>query len=211
MFELKEDIIQKYKYLTPLILERPINRWVDPYGSIDWQKVFSPIESQTWMALRGFGFSPMYPQYPVNKYFLDFGNPKAKVAIECDGAEWHLDKEKDAKRDLVLLEEGWIVYRMDGSGCNKMCEEYYELPDFEHYDTEKLNEVLTKYYSCIEGLIKAIGIFHFGYKDYNFFQIELPHAFECLKEHISPIQSDFILSSLKQIEVKLNTEYYNGY
>ena len=46
--------------------------------------------------------------------FLDFANPVAKVAIECDGREFH-DQRKDEERDARLSEIGWTVYRLTGS------------------------------------------------------------------------------------------------
>jgi very-short-patch-repair endonuclease len=88
---------------------------IDPY-EIDWLKVFTPIEFSLWQDIRQEGLV-MYPQYPVAGYFLDFANPMAKVAIECDGAAYHLDKAKDAARDAKLRSIGWSVYRITGRDC----------------------------------------------------------------------------------------------
>ena len=76
----------------------------------------TPIEQALWSDMRDTGMV-MYPQYPVDGVFVDFGNPKAKVAIECDGLAYHLDKEKDAARDARLNALGWHVYRFTGREC----------------------------------------------------------------------------------------------
>jgi very-short-patch-repair endonuclease len=94
------------------------NEWgIDPYEA-DWLNVFTPIEYALWQDIRQAG-AVLYPQYPVGRFFVDFGNPKAKVAVECDGAAFHKDKAKDAARDAALGEMGWKVYRITGLDCKK--------------------------------------------------------------------------------------------
>jgi hypothetical protein len=44
----------------------------------------------------------LYPQYPVGRYFVDFGNPVHKVAIECDGARWHSYRRDGARSGRML-------------------------------------------------------------------------------------------------------------
>ena len=85
-------------------------RGVDPYF-LDWE--FTPIEDALWGSIR-FWSVPLYPEYPVLNYFVDFGNPYHRIALEADGKEWH-DKEKDRERDLELLENGWKVFRVTGT------------------------------------------------------------------------------------------------
>lgn len=89
---------------------------VSPYA---WECAgvqFTPIESALWGDIRSIG-AVFYPQYPVCGFFVDFGNPVAKVAIECDGMAFHKDKQKDRDRDKRLSESGWVVYRFTGSEC----------------------------------------------------------------------------------------------
>lgn len=88
---------------------------IDPY-EVDWLSVFTPIEFSLWQDIRQEGLV-MYPQYPVAGFFLDFANPQAMVAIECDGAAYHMDKAKDAARDAKLKAIGWTVYRITGRDC----------------------------------------------------------------------------------------------
>ena len=37
-----------------------------------------------------------------------------RLDIECDGAAFHTDFEKDAARDLAIQSEGWTVMRFSG-------------------------------------------------------------------------------------------------
>lgn len=76
----------------------------------------TPIEFALWSDIRAVD-AVMYPQFPVGPFFVDFGNPAARVAIECDGKRWHTDKEKDAHRDRALNAMGWTVYRISGRDC----------------------------------------------------------------------------------------------
>jgi hypothetical protein len=89
----------------------------DPYAIADWVPMFTPIEDDAWCEIRSAGL-PMWPQFPVGKFFVDFGNPVAKVALECDGKEFH-SAVKDAERDKVLRSMGWRVIRVTGSRCYK--------------------------------------------------------------------------------------------
>lgn len=138
--------------------------WVSPYcTSIDWIKIFTPIEYDTWNAIRGVGKCPLYPQYPVANYFLDFGNPFLKVGVECDGRDFHMDKKKDNDRDYKLRKLGWKIYRISGSDIWRVPPvEYYELAHQLPKDRKRLLEEF--YDSTIEGLIKALSIFYCKYR-----------------------------------------------
>jgi len=105
-----------YNALGPLILAERKDEWaLDPY---EWNDVvrLTPIEDWLWIHIRASN-AIFYPQYPVGRYFVDFANPKARVAIECDGAEFHQDKAKDQRRDAELAAMGWKVYRVPGRIC----------------------------------------------------------------------------------------------
>lgn len=200
------DIIRDhYQFLTPMIIEsscKNVIKWVSPYHGFDWMTMFTPIENQTWQAIRYFGHAPFYPQYPVGNYFVDFGNPFLKIAIECDGAEFHQDKEKDRKRDMVLFESGWIVYRISGSDCTRMVrEEYYNI-DWYDDEYDKYGILSQFYESTIEGLIKALAIYYFGYKRFYENVNEMQLVIECLDSRVS----------LKdKIKHQINTEKVDDY
>jgi very-short-patch-repair endonuclease len=110
------QIRDHYQALTPRILAERKDEWAaDPY---EWSHIIqlTPIEDWLWVQIRDAN-AIFYPQYPVGRYFVDFANPKARVAVECDGAAYHLDKAKDAARDRALREMGWVVYRIPGYDC----------------------------------------------------------------------------------------------
>ena len=91
---------------------------IDPYA---WSSIvsLSPIEDRLWQDIRDIGMV-LYPQYPVGRYFVDFGNPKSKVAIECDGKEFHKDKKADQQRQDEIEALGWVVYRFTGKQCHEL-------------------------------------------------------------------------------------------
>lgn len=95
----------------------PMQYGCDPYWWSDCIEM-TPIERSMWSDIRGTGIV-FYPQYPVLNFFVDFANPQMKIAIECDGKDWH-DPKKDAIRDAKLRDIGWNVYRFTGSDCKKI-------------------------------------------------------------------------------------------
>lgn len=94
---------------------------IDPY-EVDWMSVFTPIEACLWSDIREVD-AVLYPQYPVGRYFVDFGNPVARVAIECDGAAYHRDELKDAARQRAICGMGWHIYRLSGRLCKQNFDE----------------------------------------------------------------------------------------
>jgi very-short-patch-repair endonuclease len=106
-----------YRAAQPYILEAGANEWgMDPYEWSQFGMVhLTPIEEWLWSDIRACD-AVLYPQFPVMRYFADFANPVAKVAIECDGAAFH-DEKKDEIRDRNLRDAGWTVYRFPGWMC----------------------------------------------------------------------------------------------
>lgn len=107
-----------YQALEPQIMAQRKDEWAtDPYA---WGGVvrLTPIEDWLWAHIRDSN-AVFYPQWPAGRFFLDFANPKAKVAIECDGAEFHKDWQKDKRRDEELASMGWVVYRIPGWRCGQ--------------------------------------------------------------------------------------------
>ena len=106
-----------YKMRHELIMADGCEWADDPYA---WEHIggirLTPIERALWHDIRAED-AVLYPQYPVGRYFVDFGNPVARVAIECDGAKWHIDAAKDAARQQEIEAIGWTVYRIGGRAC----------------------------------------------------------------------------------------------
>lgn len=106
-----------YAENLPEIMAEETNEWgISPYAWDEAGITMTPIERWLWNDIRAVNLV-LYPQFPVGSVFIDFANPRAKVAIECDGQEFHRDKTKDAARDAKLVADGWIVYRISGKDC----------------------------------------------------------------------------------------------
>lgn len=129
----------------------------DPYFR-DWIVEFTPIEASVWSDIRCNGLD-FFPQIPACGFFLDFANPFLKIAIECDGADFH-DYEKDSIRDGVLQNNGWTVFRITGSECTRIItspfddEYYYDKPASSHDISEYFNKTS-------EGILIAIKAMFF--------------------------------------------------
>lgn len=101
-------IREHYKRIEPYILD---GQRIDPY-MLGLGDKMTPIEFALWQEIRYHGL-PFYPQYPVGRRFVDFGDPVMRVAIEADGAAYHT-KEKDEIRNHELKREGWRVFHVTG-------------------------------------------------------------------------------------------------
>jgi very-short-patch-repair endonuclease len=145
--------------------ERTGNMHFDPY-QLDFTSTLTPIEQQTWIAIRSYGV-PMYPQIPALNYFFDFANPFIKVAIECDGKQYH-DVEKDAKRDARLQAVGWTIYRIPGWQCNKYMREPWEKfresrEDGQEIELHDRREYCREWFcNTCDGVVMAINMHYFG-------------------------------------------------
>ncbi len=75
----------------------------------------SPLERDIHAALRERGIEAE-PGVEVDRYRLDLvvRRGDAMVNIECDGAPFHVEDERDDERDRVLREKGWAVVRFSG-------------------------------------------------------------------------------------------------
>jgi very-short-patch-repair endonuclease len=74
----------------------------------------TPEEEAIWQRVRGSQLGlPIRRQHPIDGVIVDFYCPRAKVAIELDGA--HHNPEKDARRDRILSERGILVLRFENN------------------------------------------------------------------------------------------------
>lgn len=107
-----------YKLATPAIARFPTYQWAFRcWEELGLRYLLSPIEAAVWDVIRLEGLV-LYPQYPVAGYFVDFGHPVAKVAVECDGKQYHKDYQRDRERQSQIEAHGWTVYRLRGWECN---------------------------------------------------------------------------------------------
>lgn len=115
--------------------------------SFDFASLFTPIEDNVWCDIRYLGL-PLYPQFPIEKYFIDFADPFNRIAIEVDGRQWHINRiDQDHKRDDKLQSKGWSVYRIPGKYT------YKTKQDFLNEDGTIKKEYWTK---CSEGILILI-------------------------------------------------------
>lgn len=112
------SIKRYYAAVMPRLLEQADEWGIDPYAwaSSGTGICLTPIEWALWTDIRAVDLV-MYPQCPVGPFFVDFGNPSARVAIECDGKRWHTDKDRDAVRQRAIEAMGWTVHRITGRDC----------------------------------------------------------------------------------------------
>lgn len=74
----------------------------------------SPIEEKMTGALQRFGVKIEF-QKEIGPYRADIYVPSDKIVVECDGIEYHQDKERDKKRDKYMRENGYKVLRFWGT------------------------------------------------------------------------------------------------
>ncbi len=133
-----------------------------PYP-IDWTLIFTPIESMAWGEIRYLGL-PFWPQFPIGKYFADFANPIKKIAVECDGAAFHI-LENDRNRDAFMIDRGWTVYRISGADCKRFLKSpWEEIGDLcLSFDDPQAEQLIHRWlHSTVDGLISAIAFKHFA-------------------------------------------------
>lgn len=122
----RNDIRKFYASWAEEIESCPPYSWaIDPYVAAQVAQ-FTPIEAAMWSDLREEG-AVMYPQFPVGGYFVDFGNPLAKVAIECDGAHHLAQRGADAERQSEIEARGWTVFRLSGGDCLRNGRAWWEV------------------------------------------------------------------------------------
>ncbi|AXF07297.1 hypothetical protein CUJ91_04705 [Paraburkholderia graminis] len=87
----------------------------DPYEIADWASVLTPVEFGAWQDIRSAGL-PLWPRLPVGNFVVSFGNPQAKVALQCG------DDEDSLRVDHWLKQMGWRVFRATAAQCTRVME-----------------------------------------------------------------------------------------
>ncbi|MFL5765784.1 MAG: hypothetical protein ACJ77K_17695 [Bacteroidia bacterium] len=81
------------------------SRAMVPY-IVDWGDYFNETERKIWDDLRTHGVW-LYPKYPIDKYFIQFGNPFYKVGVHITYNNSVYDQ---SEKLLKLREQGWVIY-----------------------------------------------------------------------------------------------------
>ena len=102
----------RYKLLSYCIEHKPIETPVD-------ETVFeSQFEHHVYTNIKARGYK-VIPQFKVANYKIDLvvEGLKSRLAVECDGDEWHGPEvfEKDMYRQRILERCGWTFFRISGS------------------------------------------------------------------------------------------------
>jgi uncharacterized protein DUF559 len=132
---------------------------VEPYF-LPWNEFWkkSPPEFDTWWSIRYYCL-PLYPQYPLLNYFVDFGDPWQRIGLEADGRSYH-DEGKDLRRDEELFELGWKVFRIPAAqtrpGYLGPNDEFRELD--ERAQRARLSRWLLK---TSDGVIQALKVLYY--------------------------------------------------
>lgn len=154
-------------------------RRCDPYF-YDWQ--FTPIEREAWDCIRRLGL-PLYPQVPVGRVFIDFGDPHRKIGVELDGKDFH-DVERDTERDATLWDQGWRIFRIAGSdamrwNCPPDEPQFagYAPRESEHYQAELWEFAI----NTGDGVLWALGAAYYFAE--RFTREERETAFDSLASH----------------------------
>ena len=75
----------------------------------------SRLEVRTARLLRANRIRPEVTQHRVPPYRLDFAWPSIRVAVECDGFEWHGNRlawKRDRRRNSTLEARGWRMVHL---------------------------------------------------------------------------------------------------
>lgn len=99
-----------------------LNKWknLPPYIT-DWNTYFNEIEKKLWGDIRSIGVF-LYPKYPIDKYFIAFGNPFIKIGINI---EYNNPKFNDNHKISKLKELGWTIYTIKSKNTLVSAEDFY--------------------------------------------------------------------------------------
>ena len=155
-----------------------------PAYFVDWLSIFTPIERSAWSSIRAFGL-PMRPQYPIGVYFADFADPERRVVIECDGREFHQDRERDAARDAAMHRDGWVVFRLTGAECMRPEIDWQDIVDLrsDGRNDEAERRISAWLGNSSDGVIRAIQ--HWFYSQPIGGDVSDAEVFETLQAHTS--------------------------
>lgn len=135
---------------------------IDPY-TLGIYEHFTAIERAVWQDIRSTARMNFLPQFPVGRFFVDFGDPARNIAIEADGKQFH-DADRDRARDSELFSShGWRVFRVSGAETIRVLQSPSEFIASSIERTERrpnkeqLDDVARRYYmTTSEGVIRAI-------------------------------------------------------
>lgn len=155
----RQKIRESYEQNMDWIIKEYPKR--DPYAIFNWCAHFTPIEYNVWHDIRCLCL-PMYPEFPVENYFIDFADPVKKIGVEVDGKDWHKNIIKDRKRQNELENLGWKIFRIPGVLTFSDRDSFFEDYKF-GYDKEADYKKEKEFRNlCSEGILQGIKDEHYS-------------------------------------------------
>jgi hypothetical protein len=130
---------------------------------VDWMAGdnLTTIEQYAWMVIEAKGRMPLYPQYPVGRFVIDFANPNRKIGVELDGRDFH-DRDRDTERDQILKRLGYTIVRITGSEMNRS--NFKDWSDWDNglHEDENLENIEDWIMNTGDGVLEAVKVFKFN-------------------------------------------------
>lgn len=122
---IRNGLLKYYKenpdagYVKNKLMYVPLNK---KFGKTKMNKpesiLFDIVKRLCWI-------TPKY-NYHVKIYYIDVALPEIRIGFECDGEQWRKEKFRDIKRDFVLYNEGWKIYRFPSQ---LLCKNFVEVEE----------------------------------------------------------------------------------
>ena len=148
---------------------------------------------------------PLLPQYPVLNYFVDFGDPIKKIAIEVDGVRYHTDKVKDNKRQSEIEALGWTFYRITGTKTYEIMEDFYQRITGCIYGETAYAELI-EFYERYKYQNSDCLIHYIDYKHYTKVALEQNYSDseteDCCADYEPVSMSDLVKDHNKRLDIR---------
>jgi very-short-patch-repair endonuclease len=185
-----EDIVDKWAFIRQAYMEAmpgimgPGADALQTTIVLDWDHHMNAFEKDVWHSIR-LSRAAFLPQFPVFNYFIDFANPRLRLALELDGKQH--DPDKDRKRDELLWSIGWRTFRIPAREARNAPNFYPNQDDFDVDDPSQEEIIKTWLFNSADGVVKALEWVYFTDQGFMF---STPHghnlhawAMESLERH----------------------------
>lgn len=182
-----QRLILSHYYMITMndILDDP--RLYPDRHAFDWK--INENERSLWSSIQMRPMA-MYPEFPVVRWFVDFGNPCLKIALEAD-SKTHHERSRDTTRDEILLEFGWKTFRVSHE--ENFPDDVHEPSNIltmmtEGNESDALDAMERWMMHTSDGVVEAVNFFYFMPPNKRLWRIKhypeyLSFATETLEEH----------------------------
>lgn len=176
--------MKSYTYTDRLEIREYYGIHPNPSDKNGFEWKMSAIESRTWSMLRCLNYCKNFnPEYPVLNYFVDFGDPLKKIAIECDSKMFHFAKYKeDNERQKRIESEGWKFFRFNSA---QIYSERYEEIIYSGLENGILEQICidNHAYECAECFLNS-SEFKALYFNYNSIEMKTGERYQHTQEEV---------------------------